>query len=103
MERWHKELRADYDSVVSFAFYLQKDYLELKKKLDKYEKLSEQEKLVDQLNDNMFAGGDPSHSFTNFADLGEVGHFFEEAKNELTSKKIKYHWDTLKLRYQVSK
>ena len=99
IEKWYAELHADYDSVVSFAFYMQKDYLELKKRLDKYETISREEKLVDELNDNMFAGGDSDHNFSHFTNLGEVGHFFNEAKKELDDSGIKYHWDTKKSRY----
>lgn len=99
IEKWYKELQTNYDSVISFAFYMQKDYLELKNKLSKYEKISEGEKLVDELNNHMFSGGDPDHNFSNFANMGEVGHFFEETKKELEEKKIKYHWDKEKARY----
>jgi len=103
IEKWHEELQANYDSVVSFAFYMQKDYLDLKKKLDKYEKFSEGEKLVDELNNNMFSGGDPDHNPSGFFNLGEVGHFFKETKKELEEKKINYHWDTVKVRYALDK
>lgn len=103
IEKWYQELQSNYDSAVSFAFYMQKDYLELKRKVDKYEKFSEEEKLVDELNDNMFAGGDPDHRYSHFFNLGEVGHFFEEAKKELNEKEIKYIWNSHKARYELVK
>ncbi|MFZ5553104.1 MAG: hypothetical protein ACOZCO_08325 [Bacteroidota bacterium] len=103
IEKWHAELQADYDSVVSFAFYIQKDYLELKQRLDKYESVPKEEKLVDDLNDNMFSGGDPDHRFSRFVNLGEVGHFFEQTKKELDEAGVNYSWDTKKTRYVLRK
>ena len=58
---------------------------------------------MDELNDYMFSGGDPNHNPSNFMNLGEVGHFFEETKKELDEKKIKYHWNSHKARYELDK
>lgn len=99
LEKWYAVLKSNNDSVISFAFYMSKDHFELKKKLSKYETVPKAELLIDEMNDLMFSGGDPAHDFSNFGNLGEVGHFFEERKKELGKLGEKYKWDAKKARY----
>jgi len=99
LEKWYKQQTANYDSTISFAFYASKYHLETLKKLNKYQPVLKAELLICELNDLMFSGGDPVHNFSNFANLGEVGHFFEETKKELDKLKVKYTWDQKKMRY----